>query len=58
MARADVVKFKKARAAHWAERPHGWGSDAMNVLYVDLERNWRGGQSQALLTLRGLRERG
>ncbi len=30
----------------------------MNVLYVDLEREWRGGQSQALLTLRGLRERG
>jgi glycosyltransferase involved in cell wall biosynthesis len=28
------------------------------VLYVDLEREWRGGQSQALLTLRGLRERG
>jgi len=30
----------------------------MNVLYVDLEREWRGGQSQALLTLRGLRESG
>jgi glycosyltransferase involved in cell wall biosynthesis len=30
----------------------------MRVLYVDLERVWRGGQSQALLTLRGLRERG
>ena len=30
----------------------------MKVLYVDLEREWRGGQSQALLTLRGLRERG
>src|SRR5216684_5162029 len=30
----------------------------MRVLYVDLEREWRGGQSQALLTLRGLRERG
>src|SRR5467141_5081062 len=30
----------------------------MNVLYVDLEREWRGGQSQALLALRGLRERG
>jgi glycosyltransferase involved in cell wall biosynthesis len=28
------------------------------VLYVDLEREWRGGQSQALLTLKGLRERG
>ncbi|HEX8836185.1 MAG TPA: glycosyltransferase family 4 protein [Candidatus Acidoferrum sp.] len=29
----------------------------MRILYVDLEREWRGGQSQALLTLRGLRER-
>jgi glycosyltransferase involved in cell wall biosynthesis len=28
------------------------------VLYVDLEREWRGGQSQAWLTLRGLQERG
>ena len=30
----------------------------MRVLYVDLEREWRGGQSQAWLTLVGLRERG
>jgi glycosyltransferase involved in cell wall biosynthesis len=30
----------------------------MRVLYVDLEREWRGGQSQALLTLSGLIERG
>jgi glycosyltransferase involved in cell wall biosynthesis len=30
----------------------------MKVLYVDLEREWRGGQSQALLTLRGLQEHG
>ena len=30
----------------------------MKVLYVDLEREWRGGQSQALLTLKGLRDRG
>ena len=30
----------------------------MRVLFVDLEREWRGGQSQAFLTLRGLRERG
>ena len=29
----------------------------MRVLYVDLEREWRGGQSQALLTLLGLLER-
>jgi L-malate glycosyltransferase len=27
----------------------------MMILYVDLEREWRGGQSQALLTIRGLR---
>ena len=26
----------------------------MKVLYVDLEREWRGGQSQALLTVKGL----
>lgn len=30
----------------------------MRALFVDLEREWRGGQSQALLTLSGLRERG
>ena len=30
----------------------------MRVFYADLEREWRGGQSQALLTLRGLGERG
>jgi len=30
----------------------------MRVLFVDLEREWRGGQSQAFLTLRGLREKG
>ena len=29
----------------------------MRILFVDLEREWRGGQSQALLTLRGLSER-
>src|SRR2546430_10174555 len=27
----------------------------MRILYVDLEREWRGGQNQALLTVRGLR---
>jgi len=26
----------------------------MRILYADLEREWRGGQSQALLTLQGL----
>lgn len=30
----------------------------MRILLVDLERAWRGGQSQALLLLRGLRTRG
>jgi glycosyltransferase involved in cell wall biosynthesis len=30
----------------------------MKVLYVDLEREWRGGQSQALLTVTGLRTSG
>jgi glycosyltransferase involved in cell wall biosynthesis len=30
----------------------------MKALYVDLEREWRGGQSQAWLTLRGVRECG
>lgn len=30
----------------------------MRILYMDLEREWRGGQSQALLTLSGLKERG
>jgi glycosyltransferase involved in cell wall biosynthesis len=30
----------------------------MRILFVDLEREWRGGQSQALLTLQGLRRRG
>lgn len=30
----------------------------MRILFADLEREWRGGQSQALLTLLGFRERG
>jgi glycosyltransferase involved in cell wall biosynthesis len=30
----------------------------MRVLFVDLEREWRGGQSQALLTIQGLRKNG
>jgi glycosyltransferase involved in cell wall biosynthesis len=30
----------------------------MNILFADLDREWRGGQSQALLTLRGLRGAG
>ena len=30
----------------------------MRILFADLEQEWRGGQSQALLTLRGLRNAG
>ena len=30
----------------------------MNILFADLDREWRGGQSQALLTLRGLQAAG
>ncbi|HEV3374718.1 MAG TPA: glycosyltransferase family 4 protein [Candidatus Acidoferrum sp.] len=30
----------------------------MRVLFVDLEREWRGGQSQALFTIQGLRDNG
>jgi len=30
----------------------------MRILFADLDREWRGGQSQALLTLRGLRDIG
>jgi glycosyltransferase involved in cell wall biosynthesis len=30
----------------------------MNILFADLDREWRGGQSQALLTLRGLQSAG
>ncbi len=30
----------------------------MKILFADLEREWRGGQSQAFLTLRGLRDEG
>ncbi len=30
----------------------------MKVLYADLEREWRGGQSQALLTLSGIKQQG
>ena len=30
----------------------------MKVLLVDLETEWRGGQNQALLLLKGLRDRG
>jgi glycosyltransferase involved in cell wall biosynthesis len=30
----------------------------MRVLFVDLEREWRGGQSQALFTMQGLRDNG
>src|SRR5262249_49675455 len=61
--------FADGGAQHVAEIPETWEThrsrtakpgdeSAMRVLFVDLEREWRGGQSQALLTLRGLRQRG
>src|SRR6266478_520133 len=54
----DVAEIQEARKARRGRASRGRSSDVMRVLYVDLEREWRGGQSQALLTLRGLRERG
>jgi len=57
-ARSTWLKFKKLGMLIETERRAEKNSNAMRVLYVDLEREWRGGQSQALLTLGGLRERG
>src|SRR5260370_21896417 len=54
----DVAEIQKARKAHRSGAPRRGSAHPMRVLYVDLEREWRGGQSQALLTLCGLRERG
>src|SRR5467141_1640086 len=54
----DVAEIQKARGARRDGAPGRRSADAMRVLYVDLEREWRGGQSQALLTLVGMRERG
>src|SRR5690349_207995 len=51
---AEIQKTRKTRCRRAMRQRH---ANAMKVLYVDLEREWRGGQSQALLTLLGLRER-
>src|ERR1700731_1050443 len=53
----NVVEIQEARTTRRGRAPRGRSADAVRVLYVDLEREWRGGQSQALLTLGGLRER-
>jgi glycosyltransferase involved in cell wall biosynthesis len=44
--------------SHRSKTAQPRNENAMKVLFVDLEREWRGGQSQALLTLKGLHERG
>src|SRR5256885_15992765 len=54
----DVAEIQEARKARRDGAPSAWSADAMRGLYADLEREWRGGQSQALLTIVGLRERG
>src|ERR1700739_4357981 len=48
-------QVRKTRTARAYGRKTG---SRMRVLFADLEREWRGGQSQALLTLCGLAERG
>src|SRR5260370_20603080 len=53
-----VAEIQETREARRSGAPRGRGSDTMKVLYVDLEREWRGGQSQALLPLCGSRQRG
>src|SRR6266403_5197020 len=53
-----VVEVQETRKANRSRAARRRNEDTMRVLYVDLEREWRGGQSQALLTLCGLRERG
>src|SRR6202158_728555 len=54
----DVAEIQETRKARRGGARRGRNADAMRVLYVDLEREWRGGESPALLTLVGLRERG
>src|SRR5258706_8478815 len=53
-----VVEVQETRKANRSRAARRRNEDTMRALYVDLEREWRGGQSQALLTLGGLRERG
>jgi glycosyltransferase involved in cell wall biosynthesis len=52
---AEIQETRKTNRGGAAQRRN---ENAMRILYADLEREWRGGQSQALLTLEGLRERG
>src|SRR5260370_27042639 len=53
-----VAEVQETGSAHRSRAARRRNQDAMKVLYVDLEREWRRGQSQALVTLRWLRERG
>src|SRR5712692_11613961 len=54
----DMAEIQKTRKARRSGAPRKGSAHPMRVLYVDLEREWRGGQSQALLTLCGLRKHG
>src|SRR5882672_5023507 len=53
-----LVEVQETRKANRSRAARRRNEDTMRALYVDLEREWRGGQSQALLTLGGLRQRG
>src|SRR5260370_5990148 len=54
----NLAEIQKAWEARRGSASLWRSSDAMRLLYVDLEREWRGGQGQAFFTLGGLRERG
>src|SRR5574337_980624 len=55
----EIPQARRARARRLAPARATRGRrQALKPLYVDLEPEWRGGQNQALLTLRGLRARG
>src|SRR5262249_2188389 len=57
-----ISKVSKARETRRGQREHTQArarqGQPLTPLWVDLELDWRGGQSQALLALRGLRARG
>src|SRR5258706_15673852 len=53
-----VVEVQETRKANRSRAARRRNEDTMRALYGDLEREWRGGQSQALLTVGGLREGG
>src|SRR5262252_6160403 len=60
---ADCADGSTIRAAQisktWcAGAGRALAESAMNILFADLEREWRGGQSQAFLMLHGLRDEG